>query len=155
VARHVVVAFPLGDEAVAVLSGRLGDGFAVRDIRADGPPADIVLAPPCSPQAIAHLKDQFPGSAVVIVELEDLLRGVSLGGPVSRSLAAGADAYYVAPSTEALGAFLAALPIGEGPQPVALPATAAADDLVERVAEASANELRRERVNRSDPAPGP
>src|SRR4051794_10715468 len=91
-ARHLVVAFPLGADAVAVLADRLGSGFAVRDIRADGPAPDIVLAPPCSPQAIAHLKGQFPGAAVVIVELEDLLRGVDLGGPVSRSLAAGADA---------------------------------------------------------------
>jgi hypothetical protein len=153
VARPVVVAFPLGDEAVAVLSERLGTGFDVRDVRTNGPDADILLAPPCSPQAIAHLKEQFPGAAVVIVELEDLLRGVSLGGPVSRALAAGADAYYVAPSTEALGSFLAALPIGEGPQPVALPASAASDDLIDRVAEAT--EVTRERARRPDPAPGP
>ena len=138
---------------MSVLAQRLGSGFDVRDIRVDGPAADIVLAPPCSPQAIIHLKQQFEGAAVVIVELEDLLRGVDLGGPVSRSLAAGADAYYVAPSTEALGSFLAALPIGEGPQPVALPATVAADDLIARVAEAT--EVRREPANRSDPAPGP
>src|SRR3954454_18125563 len=110
-ARHLVVAFPLGADAVAVLADRLGSGFAVRDVRDDGPAADIVLAPPCSPQAIGHLKREFPGAAVVIVELEDLLRGVDLGGPVSRSLAAGADAYYVAPSTEALGTFLSALPL--------------------------------------------
>ena len=140
-ARHLVVAFPLGPDAVAVLADRVGSGFAVRDIRADGPAADIVLAPPCSPQAIAHLKHQFPGAAVVIVELEDLLRGVDLGGPVSRSLAAGADAYYVAPSTEALGTFLSALPLSgrttadalEGQdQPVALPSAEVTDELLAR-----------------------
>lgn len=107
--REVVVTFPLDDEAIAVLSERLGPGFSVRDMRADGPPADLVLAPPCSPQAIGHLKRAYLGAQLVIVELDDLLRGVELRGPVSRSLAAGADAYYVAPSTEALGAFLSAL----------------------------------------------
>jgi hypothetical protein len=154
VARHVVVAFPLGEEAVSVLSARLGDGFDVRDIRTEGPAADVLLAPPCSPQAIGHLKDQFPGAAVVIVELEDLLRGVSLGGPVGRALAAGADAYYVAPSTEALGAFLAALPIGEGPQPVALPSAEATDDLIARAASAGATTPEPAR-RRPDPTSGP
>lgn len=156
--RHLVVAFPLGDDAVAVLGERLGRQFSVRDVRADGPPPDIVLAPPCSPQAIGHLKREFGGAAVVIVELEDLLRGVNLGGPVSRSLAAGADAYYVAPSMEALGAFLAALPmpvtevLAHQDQPVALPAAAAVDDLVARVEAAGATP---EPVRRSGPAPGP
>ena len=142
---------------MSVLADRLGSGFSVSDIRTAGaPPADIVLAPPCSPQAIGHLKTQFPGAVVVIVELEDLLRGVALGGPVSRSLAAGADAYYVAPSTEALGSFLAALPLSaieRQDQPVALPSAEVTDDLVARVAEAT--EVRRERARRSDPAPDP
>jgi hypothetical protein len=158
--RHVVVAFPLGADAVAVLAERLGSGFAVREIRADGPAADLVLAPPCSPQAIGHLKDAFPGALVVIVELEDLLRNVNLGGPVSRSLNAGADAYYVAPSTEALGSFLAALPLAatdaieRQDQPVALPSAAVLDDIVARVArvnEASTPEPAR----RPGPATGP
>jgi hypothetical protein len=156
--RHVVVAFPLGPDAVAVLADRLGRAFAVRDIRGEGPPADLVLAPPCSPQAIGHLKRQFPGAAVVIVEIEDLLRGVEVGGPVSRALAAGADAYYVAPSTEALGSFLSALPL-EGrsavealerqDQPVALPSAEVADALISRI-------VRQERAtSRSDPATDP
>src|SRR4051812_7206120 len=150
-ARHLVVAFPLPAEAVSVIADRLGSGFAVRDIREEGPAADIVLAPPCSPQAIGLLKDQFPGAVVVIVELEDLLRGVDLGGPVSRALAAGADAYYVAPSTEALGAFLAALPLDaiEGlDQPVALPSAEVADGVVARA-------VKPEPVRRSDPTTGP
>lgn len=131
--RQLVVAFPLGADAVAVLAARLGVDFAVRDIRADGPAPDIVLAPPCSPQAIGRLKSQYPGAALVIVELEDLLRDVHLGGPVSRSLDAGADAYYVAPSTEALGDFLGALPIAGREalvamdQPVALPSAPTSD----------------------------
>lgn len=159
--RHVVVAFPLAADAVAVLAERLGSGFGVRDVRADGPAADIVLAPPCSPQAIGHLKQAFPGASVVIVELEDLLRGVSLGGPVSRSLDAGADAYYVARSTEALGAFLGSLPLATVAaaaevfeaqhQPVALPAPSDGDDLLSRVRRAA----RPEPVRRSDPATDP
>ena len=156
-ARHLVVAFPLGDDAVAVLGDRLGSGFAVRDIRADGPPPDIVLAPPSSPQLIGHLKRQFPDAIVVITELEDLLRGVDLGGPVSRALDAGADAYYVAKSTEALGTFLGALPLtgrealaGQA-QPVALGTASEIDDLVARVKEAATPEPAR----RSDPTTGP
>ena len=158
-ARHLVVAFPLGDDAVAVLADRLGSGFAVRDIRADGPAADMVLAPPSSPQLIGHLRKQFPGALVVITELEDLLHGVDLGGPVSRALDAGADAYYVAKSTEALGTFLGALPLagrealaGQD-QPVALGTAAEVDDLVARVREVVTPEPAPAR--RSDPAPGP
>lgn len=141
--RHVVIAFPLGAEAVAVVADRLGAGFAVRDIRAEGPAADLVVSPPCSPQAIGHLKRAFPNAALVVVEIEDLLRGVDLGGPVSRSLAAGADAYYVAGSSEALGDFLARMPVrADGPEPddalsgsaaFALAAAVPADDLVSRV----------------------
>ena len=159
-ARHLVVAFPLGDDAVAVLADRLGSGFAVRDIRADGPAADIVLAPPSSPQLIGHLKRQFPEAVVVITELEDLLRGVHLRGPVSRSLDAGADAYYVAKSTEALGTFLGALPLtgrrealAQQDQPVALGTASEVDDLVARVAEVATPE--RAPARRPDPAPGP
>jgi hypothetical protein len=150
-ARHLVVAFPLGADAIAVLADRLGSGFAVRDIRTDGPPPDVVLAPPSSPQLIGHLRHQFPGAVVVITELEDLLRGVHVGGPVSRALAAGADAYYVAPSTEALGAFLAALPLSavEGQdQPVALPSAEVTEDLIARV-------VKREPVRRPDPTKDP
>ena len=158
-ARHLVVAFPLGDDAVAVLADRLGSGFAVRDIRTDGPAPDIVLAPPSSPQLIGHLKRQFPGAVVVITELEDLVRGVHLRGPVSRSLDAGADAYYVAKSTEALGTFLGALPLAtrqalvEQDQPVALGTAAEVDDLVARVREVATPEPAPAR--RSDPATGP
>ena len=158
-ARHLVVAFPLGDEAVAVLADRLGSGFAVRDIRADGPAADIVLAPPSSPQLIGHLKRQFPDALVVITELEDLLHGVALGGPVGRALDAGADAYYVARSTEALGTFLAALPLAgrtalaQQDQPVALGTAAEVDDLVARVREVATPEPAP--VRRADPATDP
>jgi len=158
-ARHLVVAFPLGADAVAVLADRLGGGFAVRDIRADGPPADIVLAPPSSPHLIGLLRHQFPGAIVVITELEDLLRGVDFGGPVSRALDAGADAYYVAKSTEALGTFLGALPLAgrealaEQNQPVALGTAAEIDDLVARVRESATPEPAP--VRRSDPATDP
>ena len=154
-----MVAFRLGEEAVAVLADRLGSGFAVRDIRADGPPADIVLAPPSSPQLIGHLKRRFPGAVVVITELEDLLRGIDLGGPVSRALDAGADAYYVAKSTEALGTFLGALPLGEHgalekqDQPVALGTAAEVDGLVARLRDAATPAPAPAR--RPDPAPDP
>lgn len=156
-ARHLVVAFPLGDEAVAVLAERLGGGFAVRDIRTEGPAADIVLAPPSSPRLIGHLKRQFPDAVVVITELEDLLRGVDFGGPVRRALDAGADAYYVARSIEALGSFLGALPLAgrealaAQDQPVALGTASETDDLVARVRDS----LMPEPARRSDPVRDP
>ncbi len=157
--RQLVVAFPLGADAVAVLAERLGGDFALRDIRAEGPAADIVLAPPCSPQAIGHLKGQYPGAALVIVELDDLLRNVRLGGPVSRSLDAGADAYYVAPSTEALGEFLSALPLAGREaivamdQPVALPPARASDAslVLERLREVATPEPARAPDRAPDP----
>ena len=142
-----------------MLADRLGSGFAVRDIRSDGPSADIVLAPPSSPQLIARLKRMFPDALVVITELEDLVRGVDLRGPVGRALDAGADAYYVARSTEALGEFLGALPLAgrealvEQDQPVALGTAAEVDDLVARVREAVTPGPAP--VTRSDPAPDP
>lgn len=100
----VVVAFPLGREAMAVLTARLGPGFEVRDIRQAGTDVDVVLCPPVSPQAIRHLKAEFPDATIVALELDDLLAEVR--GPVQRVLDAGADAYYVAPSLDSLGAYL-------------------------------------------------
>ena len=105
----VVVAFPLARGVVAALQSALGAAFSVVDIRAVGATADIVLSPSASPQAIGNLRRLFTDAKVLVVELDDLLLGVKIQGPVSRIMDAGADAYVVASSTvELAGAIRAA-----------------------------------------------
>ena len=111
--RAVVAALPLPDAARTVLAETMGPGYAVFDIRDGHDDADLVLAPPCSPQALEALKRAFPMARVVVVEIEDWLLDVSLPGPVLRSLDGGADAYHVARSTTDLAQFLAGLDASE------------------------------------------
>lgn len=112
-ARHgptvVVAAVPLKRRAREHLAGQLGDGFVLHDIRDAGDTADVVLCPPCSPQAVGRLRDAFPDARLVVIELQDLEHGIDIRGPVGRILDGGASAYYLAPSAAALGQFLAAL----------------------------------------------
>ncbi|MGI8794013.1 MAG: hypothetical protein ACR2H3_12720, partial [Acidimicrobiales bacterium] len=103
---EVVAAVPLRKKARAYLADQLGDGFHLVDIREAGDDADVVLCPPCSPQAIGRLNAAFPSARVVVMELQDLEHGIDIRGPVGRVLDAGATAYYVAPSAAALGLFL-------------------------------------------------
>jgi hypothetical protein len=93
----VVTALALKASAREHLARSLGD-VEVRDIRDDVLTADLVLAPSCSPQAIAALKRAFPVARLLVVELEDGEWDVHLSGPVQRLLAAGADAYLTADS---------------------------------------------------------
>ena len=105
----VVAAVPLKRRARAFLADQLGDGFHLLDIREAGKHADVVLCPPCSPQAIGRLTSAFPTARVVVMELQDLEHGIDIRGPVGRVLDAGAAAYYIAPSAAALGEFLTVL----------------------------------------------
>jgi Domain of unknown function (DUF4111) len=109
---HVVVAFSLGDADLARLQAGAGEGVEVRTIRQPGPPPELVLCPPSSPQLIGLVRRQFPRAEVMVVELEDWLRSKHVEGPITRTLNAGASTYYVAPSTEALGGFLTELAAG-------------------------------------------
>ncbi|HLI01014.1 MAG TPA: aminoglycoside adenylyltransferase domain-containing protein [Acidimicrobiales bacterium] len=113
---QVVVAFPLGDAALASLGDRAGPAVEVRDIRRPGPDPHVVLCPPSSPQLISQVRRQYPQAAVIVVELEDWLQSIHVQGPIGRVLDAGAATYFVAPSTEALGGFLTEL--GSGHRPV-------------------------------------
>ncbi|MDY7106922.1 MAG: hypothetical protein S0880_37585 [Actinomycetota bacterium] len=106
---RVVAALPLKDETRAHLADRLGPGHEVVDIRDAGTEADIVLTPSASPRTIAKLKATFGDAHVIVVELEDWQHGIDLGGPVTRALEAGADAYYVAESLDSLAKVLGAL----------------------------------------------
>lgn len=117
-ALHVVVAFPIGDEALALLGDRTGGRVVVRDIRQPGPPPQLVLCPPSSPQLIGLVRRQFPRAAVVVVELEEWLRTIHVQGPITRALDAGAATYYVAPTTVALAGFLTELAAGQALLPI-------------------------------------
>lgn len=93
----VVCAIPLDATARARLAGLLGDVdlVDVRDV-VDG--AAAVLAPSCSPQTLEALQRAYPSAKVVVVELLDDEHGIELGGPVTRSLNAGAEGYLTASS---------------------------------------------------------
>jgi hypothetical protein len=86
--RHVVVTFPVPDGALDALAAQLGPGHVVRDVREAGPAPDIVLCPSTSPQAIQRLSSEFPGAAVIVVEVEEWF-----GGPVTRAMNAGASGH--------------------------------------------------------------
>lgn len=104
--RIVVAALPLPRRARARLARHL-DGAHVVDIRDTVERADLVLAPSCSPQTVAALKDAYPDARLVIVELEDWELGIDLPGPVKRLFAAGADGYVTADSVAELATQLA------------------------------------------------
>lgn len=106
------MAFALGDDDLSRLRLRAGEGVEVRTIRESGPPPDLVLCPPSSPQLIGILRRQVPRAEVVVVGLEEWLRSKHVEGLITRTLNAGALTYYVAPTTEALGSFLTELAAG-------------------------------------------
>lgn len=124
--RQVVVTFPLSAGAARHLSDRLGEGFDLVDIRVSVGDEDVVLMPPSSRQLTGKLRAAFPDAALLAVEVEDTVHGVSLGGQVLRTLDAGADGYFVARSMDELASIVdqAAEPIdgAEASAPVALTA---------------------------------
>ena len=80
------------------------------DIRDAVDVVDLVLAPSCSPQTIAALKDAYPSARLVVVEIEDWQFDIDLPGPVKRLLAAGADGYLTVDSLDELATHLGAAP---------------------------------------------
>jgi hypothetical protein len=97
----VVAALPLKQAARDHLSRQLGN-VDIYDVHDNALEADLVLAPSCSPQAIAALKHAYPTARLVVVEIEDWEFDVRLAGPVKRLLDAGADAYLSADSLDEL-----------------------------------------------------
>src|SRR4051794_1782006 len=93
----VVCAIPIDGAARGRLAAMLGNVelVDVRDV-VDG--AAAVLAPPCSPQTLGALQRTYPSAKVVVVELSDHELRIELGGPVTRSLVAGAQGYLTASS---------------------------------------------------------
>ena len=107
--RTIVTALPLKRRARTLLAERLAD-IRVVDIRDAVDVVDLVLAPSCSPQTIAALKDAYPSARVVVVEIEDWQFDIDLPGPVKRLLAAGADGYLTVDSLDELATHLGAAP---------------------------------------------
>jgi hypothetical protein len=104
--RRVVAAFRLSRPVIAHLETLVGGGCQVIDIREADGHERLVLAPSTSPQLLGKLHAAFPEARVVVVELTDLEHDVRLGGPVTKALDAGADAYLVARSLEELAALM-------------------------------------------------
>lgn len=89
----VATAMKLSASARTALSAELGTDYIVLDLHAAPTTADVLLAPPASPQLIGSLRSMFPKARVIIVEIEDDVLGVSCHGPVRRMLDAGAETY--------------------------------------------------------------
>jgi antitoxin (DNA-binding transcriptional repressor) of toxin-antitoxin stability system len=89
----VATAMKLSASARASLSAELGAHYIVLDLHAAPVTADVLLAPPASPQLIGSLRSMFPKARVIIAEVEDDVLGVSYHGPVRRMLDAGAETY--------------------------------------------------------------
>ncbi|MEV4180895.1 hypothetical protein AB0J28_05560 [Streptosporangium canum] len=98
----VATAMKLSKAARMSLSTQLGADYIVLDMLAAPATADVLLAPPGSPQLIASLRSMFPKARIVITEIEDHELGVKYQGPVRRLLNAGADAYLPATSVPRL-----------------------------------------------------
>jgi hypothetical protein len=104
--RRVVTAFPMNAAATAVVRQTVGDDVRIIDIRVAQGDEELVVSPPVSRQLVDKLKAAFPRARLLVVELDDPAYGLSFGGPVARTLDAGADGYCVASSIEQLAAFL-------------------------------------------------
>lgn len=89
----VATAMELSRTARDRLAEQFGEGFLVLDLHEAPSSADVLLVPPISPQLLGALRAQFPSARVLVAEIEDEELGVHYAGPVTRMLAAGADAY--------------------------------------------------------------
>ncbi|WP_193605630.1 hypothetical protein [Nocardioides dongkuii] len=93
------------DERVrAYLSAALGDDFTVVDIRTAPETIDVLLVPPLSGQALGILRAEFPSARLIVTELDDPESDTWIAGPVTRAMAAGADAYLVPGTVAGLAA---------------------------------------------------
>lgn len=104
--RRVGVTFALSRPAAARLSALLGPDFELVDIKVSEGDEDIVLVPSSSRQLTGKLRVAFPDATLLVVEVEDVVHGVKLGGQVLRTLDAGADGYFVARSVDELASIV-------------------------------------------------
>jgi hypothetical protein len=129
--RTIVTALPLQraarDRLAELLDAR------VLDVRDPCDRADLVLTPVCSPQLIGALRDRYQGARVIVVELEDWELGIELPGPVKRIVRAGAAAYVLADSIDALAAKITSQPDAVDAAPAAvheLATSSTVDDII-------------------------
>jgi hypothetical protein len=91
--KVVATGMKVTEQVRAYLSVALGDEFAVVDIRSAPETIDALLVPPLSAQALGILRAEFPSARLIVAELDDPESGTRFAGPVTRAMAAGADAY--------------------------------------------------------------
>ncbi|GAB3502004.1 hypothetical protein [Amycolatopsis cihanbeyliensis] len=89
----VATAMKLSASVRTSLSAELGADYIVLDLHAAPATAEVLLAPPASPQLIGGLRSMFPNARVIIAEIEDQDLGVNYHGPIRRMLDAGAEIY--------------------------------------------------------------
>lgn len=99
---RVVVAFRLSRASTERLRTTLGPDTQLVDLHESDGHERLVLAPPASPQLLGKLRQVYPDAQIMVVELTDSEAGLRRGGPVTRSMDAGADSYVVARSLEQL-----------------------------------------------------
>ena len=93
---------PLSVDARADLSELLGPDYVILDIKKAPAGANIVLTTVVSKQMLGSLRALFPHARILLTELDDLQRGISYAGPITRALEAAPDGYFVAHGIEAL-----------------------------------------------------
>jgi hypothetical protein len=147
---RVVVSFPLSSSAAESLQRTVGASIELVDIRdADGSEA-VVIVSSVSPQLLGKLRTAFPAATLFVVEVEDEVHRLHLGGPVLRALDAGAHGYLVARSVGELGAAITrAATAGEqalASEAIALPT--ATDEQLDEVLDAIIRDRPRARERR-------
>ena len=91
--KVVATGMKVTERVRAYLSAALGDEFAVVDIKTAPETIDALLVPPVSAGALGILRGEFPSARLIVAEFDDPESGTWIDGPISRALAAGADAY--------------------------------------------------------------
>ena len=152
--ERVVVAFRLAEPALARLRTVVGPDTRLVDLRDSDGHEGLVLAPPASPQLLGRLRNAFPDARIMVVELTDPEAGIRQGGPVTRAMDAGADAYVMARSLDQLAELVDRAVVAG---PVDIPVTAALkagvdDDLATLLEEALARR-QQARAGRSEEGP--
>jgi len=91
--KVVATGMKVTERVRAYLSAALGDEFAVVDIKTAPETIDALLVPPLSATALGILRGEFPSARLIVAEFDDPASGTWIAGPITRALAAGADAY--------------------------------------------------------------
>lgn len=91
--KVVATGMKVNEQVRAYLSAALGDEFAVVDIKTAPETVDALLVPPVSAQALGILRREYPSARLIVTEFDDPESGTWIAGPITRAMAAGANAY--------------------------------------------------------------